>query len=80
MFAGFFFSAFPDFACNRVAQLFVKMADDADGAANDGQPPAQLPGNLQFARQCADGASGIDRQLAWFVESPLGSRGDQLSY
>src|SRR5882672_960033 len=52
------------------------MADQADRARHDGQPPAHLPGDLELARDGADGPCGVDRKL--FSVLAAGLDGDRI--
>src|SRR5438067_2934247 len=56
----FFVDAGPDLGGQWLLDLLAEMPHQADGARDHGQAARHLPGDLELARQGADGARGVD--------------------
>src|ERR1700704_224574 len=56
------FDARPDLGGHRLLQLLLEVGDEPDRASHHGQPAADLPGQLELARDGSDGARRVDRQ------------------
>src|SRR6266542_5654479 len=62
--AGFVLDPAPDLIRKGLAELLLEVPHEPDRARHDGQPAAYLPGDLELAQDRADGARGVDRELA----------------
>src|ERR1700694_4827533 len=52
----------PDLRGHRLFELLLDVRHEPDRARHHGQPPADLPGQLELARDRPDSARGVDRQ------------------
>src|SRR4029079_7223633 len=61
---GFVVDAGPDLVRQGLRELLLEVADEPDRARHDRHAAGHAPGQPELAEEGADGASGIDRQLA----------------
>src|SRR5919204_6249710 len=66
----------PDLGRQRIRDFLLEMSHETDRAGHDGQPAADLPGDLELARDRADGAGGVDRKGP--LSGPSGCRRNPL--